>query len=92
MKIEAHLVVLQRILHGERLDELLRPDKTQPVLQVKGQLHVSYIRNRWELQELINVHVPVPTHEVPRPHPLGQNELLCLLPPSNGHTCFTAAQ
>lgn len=34
---EAYLVVLQRILHGERLDELLRTDKTQSVLKAKGQ-------------------------------------------------------
>lgn len=36
-----YLVVLQRVLHGERLDELLRTDETQPVLEVK---HVRYRR------------------------------------------------
>lgn len=32
---EWYLMVLQRILHGERLDELLRADETQPVLKAE---------------------------------------------------------
>lgn len=31
-----YLVVLQRVLHGERLDELLRADETQSVLKAEN--------------------------------------------------------
>lgn len=38
MKNQLYLMILQRILHGECLDELLRADKTQSVLKAEGKL------------------------------------------------------
>lgn len=35
MQTKCYLVVLQRILHGERLDELFRADKAQSVLKAE---------------------------------------------------------
>lgn len=34
-------MVLQRILHGECLDELLRADKTQSVLRVENRMKIT---------------------------------------------------
>lgn len=38
MKTQLYLMVLQRILHGECLDELLGADKTQSVLKAERKL------------------------------------------------------
>lgn len=38
MKNQLHLMILQRILHGKCLDELLRADKTQSVLKAERKL------------------------------------------------------